>query len=237
VLDALRLRNIPATFFINSLHPQSKDAVSFPARYEGFEIASHGANHKGLGKMELSLARKEIEQDQQILGEKFAAKVDGFAYPYGDIPKDETALLQLEQAMAELGIIYARGTAATNAFAPPENFIRWNPDCGFMTRLDKFLALPADDSVRVMMSFAHSIDFARGRMSFAQWEQQLDQLAADKTIWKLTMRDFAHYIGALRALKVTEGGLRNESQIAVWVRVNGKAMEIPAQSTLNWKQI
>ncbi|HTJ79761.1 MAG TPA: polysaccharide deacetylase family protein [Rariglobus sp.] len=237
VLDALRSRHIPATFFINSLHPQSKDAVAFPQRYAGFEVASHGAHHKGLGSISLPEARQEISEDQRILGEKFKCQIDGFAYPYGDVPKTPEARLQLDKLLTELGIIYARGTRTTNAYRPPVDFLRWDTDCGFLTGPEKLLAQPADDSVRVMMSFAHSIDFARGSMPFEKWEHQLDQLAADKTIWKVTMHDFARYVTALRALTVTSDGLKNDSEIAVWVRVNTKVFSIPAKTTLAWSKI
>lgn len=237
VLDALRQRNIPATFFLNSLHPQSKDAVAFPDRYAGFEVASHGANHHGFSKLEPVKARFEVEEDQKILGEKFQRTIDGFAYPYGDMPKTEEGRQALDQLLRELGIVYARGVMPTNAFAPPEDFIRWDPDCGFMHSLDKYLALPAEDSVRSMMCFTHSIDFARGRQPFEKWLETLDRIAADKTIWPATMSDFAHYVTALRGLHIEARGIHNPGKLAVWVKVNGKPFEIPAKTALTWKQL
>lgn len=235
VLDALRKRGIPATFFINSTHTQSKDAVAFPKRYAGFEIASHGANHKGLAGLSDEQVRSEIETDQRILGTTFEQVINGFAYPYGAVPKNgEAALKHLEDQLRSFGLIYARLTGATNSFAPPADFIRWVPDCGFLDPLQKFLALPVENTVRVRMCFAHSIDFARGQMSFETWEHMLDQLATDKTIWNVTLRDYATYVTALRALKGTDAGLKNDAPVPLWVRANNQVFEVPAHMTLPW---
>jgi peptidoglycan/xylan/chitin deacetylase (PgdA/CDA1 family) len=237
VLDALNKRGIPATFFINSTHPQSKDAVKFPKRYAGHEIASHGANHKGLPGMTGEQVAEEIQTDQRILGEAFGQPVIGFAYPYGSIYKEEDKQFALETQLRGLRLIYARGVRETKAYIPPPDFIRWNPDCGLMDRIDKFLAQPAGDSVRVRMCFAHSIDFARGVMPFDTWLGMLDQLAAEPSIWNVTLRDYALYITALRALKATDQGLQNNSDLAVWAKVDGRPREIAPRTTLRWSEI
>ena len=234
VLDALRQRGIPATFFLNSLHPQSQDALKFPQRYAGFEIASHGANHKGLAGMSDEQVRGEIESDQRVLGQAFGQVIDGFAYPYGAVPKEEAELVKLENQLRGFKLLYARGVGVTRDFAPPADFIRWQPNCGLLDRMDKFLAVPADDTVRVRMCFTHSIDFARGQVSFAAWLHQLDQLQADPTIWSATLRDCARYVVALRALDVTGAGLQNNTPTAVWLRVDGKLREIPAHASVTW---
>jgi len=102
-LDALRKRKLAATFFVNSTHPQSKDAIKFPQRYAGFEIASHGANHKGLSGLTEEQVRSEIQTDQQILGQTFGQVIDGFAYPYGDVPKDAARLQNQESQLRWYG--------------------------------------------------------------------------------------------------------------------------------------
>lgn len=236
-LDALRKRGIPATFFINSTHPQSKDAVKFPQRYAGFEAASHGANHKGLSGMTPEQVQSEIQTDQKILGEAFGQVIDGFAFPYGDVPKDEAGEAKLDAQLRSLGLVYARKCGATKAFAPPEDFMRWVPDCGMLDSLDRFLAQPADEQVRVRMCFTHSIDFARGNESFDKWLAILDQLVADSSIWNVTMRDYAHYVTALRALAITTGGIANDSSIPVWVKVNGHPVGIAAYSKKTWSDL
>ena len=236
VLEALNKRRIPATFFVNSTHPQSKDAVKYPARYAGHEIASHGANHKGLPGMTEEQVRAEIETDRRILGEAFGQPIIGFAYPYGAVYKEEDKQLALERQLASLGLIYARGTRSTGAFVPPADFMRWSPDCGFMDRLEKFLAQPAEDTIRVRMCFTHSIDFARGTQSFETWLGLLDRLAAEPSIWNVTMRDHALYVTALRALEPTAEGLRNDTDLVVWVKLDGRPVAVPARTTLRWAE-
>lgn len=233
VLESLRKRGIAATFFLNSLHPQSQEALAHPEAYAGFEVASHGAHHKGLINVPPAEQREEIVQDQTILGERFHNKVEGFAYPYGAIPKDLDAF---EQLMKSLGIVYARGTTATGAFRPPENFLRWNPDCGFGSQknLDRYLGLPAENSIRVLMEFAHSVDFTNGRMQWGPWEEYLDRLAKEPTIWKVSMLELARYVMALRAISLTDQGIQNNASLPVWVCVNGKAIEIPPAQIHRW---
>lgn len=237
VLEALNKRGIPATFFVNSTHPQSKDAVKYPARYAGHEIASHGANHKGLTGMSEAQVRAEIETDQRLLGEAFGQPILGFAYPYGAVYKEEDKQAALETQLASLGLIYARGVRPTNTFAPPADFIRWEPDCGFMDRLDKFLAQPAEETVRVRMCFTHSIDFARGYHSFEAWQGMLDRLAAEPTVWNVTLRDYVLYVKALRALGVSEHGLANDTDLDVWVKLDGRARKVPARTSLRWSDV
>lgn len=237
VLEALNKHHIPATFFINSTHTQSRDAVKFPARYVGHEIASHGANHKGLPELTEEQLRSEIETDQRILGEKFGQPITGFAYPYGAVCKEPEKQSALELRLASFGLIYARGVGESKSFAPPEDFIRWKPDCGFMDRIEKFLEQPATDTVRVRMCFTHSIDFARGTISFDNWLEILDKLAAEPSIWHVTMRDYTRYIIALRHLNPTADGLSNEADVPVWVKINEHPHEIPAHASLKWTNL
>jgi peptidoglycan/xylan/chitin deacetylase (PgdA/CDA1 family) len=237
VLDALRKRGLTATFFMNSRHLQSQDAVKYPRRYAGFEVASHGASHKGFAGMPEGQVRDEIETDQKILGDAFGQVIDGFAYPYGNVPKEAADLVKLENQLRALGLIYARWTGGAKDYAPPADFMRWKPNCGFLAPVEEFLAAPAEETVCVRMSFTHSIGFARGQISFDAWEKILDRLAAETAIWNVSMRDYARYVMALRALEKTEAGLRNNAAIAVWVRVKGRAIAVPANSTLAWSAL
>jgi len=238
ILDTLRKRHLTATFVINTLHPQSQQAMQHPEAYAGFEVASHGAHHKGLQGMPLDVARSEIATDIQNIKERFNQKVEGFAYPYGSIPDDPS---QVEKIMTELGIIYARGTRATGRYLPPENFLRWDPDApmgsDFPKHWDKFLQQPANDEVRVLMHFGHAVDFYRGDISKENWEKTLDRIAADKSIWNPTMQEFAHYIIALRGLEVSANGIDNKSDIDLWVEIGNSPVQIKANARLDWAAI
>jgi len=241
VADSLRRRGLHGTFFLNSMHEQSQDALQHPETYAGFEVASHGAHHRGFGKMDMATARAELEQDQKILGARFGCVVAGFAYPYGDVPKKAADLDRLESLMSERGIIYARMCGTTGAFRPPENFLRWIPDCGLgpgnIKTLDRFLALPAEDSVRVMMEFTHSRDVGKEQFPWATWEAYLDRLAQEKSIWSVTFHEFAQYVIALRRITVANGEISNpDPDTTVWMRVDGRLMEIPPGRTVQWPE-
>jgi peptidoglycan/xylan/chitin deacetylase (PgdA/CDA1 family) len=235
IIKTLRDRKMTGTFFVNTLHEQSRQAMQHPDEYAGFEVASHGAHHKGLKGMPLETARAEIATDIQNIKEKFDQKVEGFAYPYGAIPDDPA---EVEKMMTDLGIIYARGTRANGRYLPPEKFLRWDPAApmgsDFPKHWDKFLLQPANDEVRVLMHFGHAIDFDRGNISKENWEQTLDRIAADKSIWNVTMLEFARYIMALRTLEISRQGVGNKSAVDLWVKIGDKAIEIKAGSHLDW---
>jgi peptidoglycan/xylan/chitin deacetylase (PgdA/CDA1 family) len=241
ILETLRRRNMKATFFINTLHEKSREAMLQPEYYKGFEAASHGANHKGFGKMPLDVARKEIQDDQTNIKNRFGQEVKGFAYPYGDIPKELSELEALEDMMSGLGIIYARGVRASELFVPPSDFMRWEPDAplgkDMMRDWNKYLNQPADKSVRVLMQFAHSIDYIRGHIPMDVWEEYLDIIAANKDVWNPDMIEFTRYIMALRTLKFTEKGIENKSGISVWIKVNDKVINIKSGKSIKWKNL
>jgi peptidoglycan/xylan/chitin deacetylase (PgdA/CDA1 family) len=238
IIKTLRDRKMTGTFFINTLHEQSQQTMQHLEEYAGFEVASHGAHHRGLKGMPLDTVRTEIAVDIQSVRENSGQKVEGFAYPYGAMPDDPA---QVEKIMADLGVIYARGTRATGRYLPPGDFLRWDPDApmgsDFPGHWDKFLRQPANDEVRVMMHFGHAIDFYRGNISKENWEQTLDRIAADKGVWNVTMLDFARYITALRALEVSSQGIQNKSAISVWVKIDGHAVEVKAGMQLSWEQL
>jgi peptidoglycan-N-acetylglucosamine deacetylase len=236
--ESLRSRGLHGTFFLNALHPQSQDAIKEGVNiYIGQEVASHGAHHKGFGKMTPEQVREELSLDQRILGERFGTVIDGFSYPYGDVLKDPAALEQAEKLMTELGIVYARTCKATRTFRPPLCFLDWGLDDGFgpsQAKLDRFLALPAEDSVRVLTEFTHSRDEVNKEKVWKEWLAYLDRIAREP-IWCVSMRDFAHYVTALRRLEATDAGLRNPSTLPVWVRWNGTPVEFLPGQTRTWR--
>ena len=61
----------------------------------GFEIGSHGMNHKNLADCPLEETRKEIIESQSLLQEHLATPVRSFAYPYGGPNHINADVLQL----------------------------------------------------------------------------------------------------------------------------------------------
>ncbi len=239
MINSLRKNHIPATFFINSLHPQSRLALSNADSYRGFEIGSHGANHKGFGKMSVGEMIKEIQEDQKVIHGAFNRKEPvGFAYPYGDIPANRDLA---EAAFNTAGICYARGTKATRAFRPPKNFFSWDPDgsidVNMLSLLERYQCLDDHDSVRLMMQFAHAVDFVNGRIPLGTWDIYLQRLSLDKTIWKATMMEVCQYVLAMRQVGISGKGINNPSSLVVWLGVNGKTVKIKPHQTLKWKAI
>ena len=227
MIAILNKYGLKATFFINSEHPQSQQALQNPAVYQGHEIASHGAHHQGLDHLSLEEAKKEITTDQQILGKTFHCKVQGFAYPYGAVPKTEEKRKELEDMLASIGIRYARWTNG-GSFQPPDRFLAWKPNSGIdPNAVQHLIDMPIQDRILLLTAWGHSRDLEKDQ----GWEKadRLGKLLADSraTIWTATYLEIANYINALRAVKISNGEIENPSaDTTVWLRVNDRIIPI-----------
>ena len=106
--------------------------------YVGHEIAVHTVNHVYPDKVSPEEFRMEVADDMAALSEIAGYEVKGMAYPYGYFDKN------IENIMAECGIVYSRTVEDTYEFGIPENFLEWHPtinfgEKGFDELVDKFL--------------------------------------------------------------------------------------------------
>ncbi len=227
IIAILNKYGLKATFFINSQHPQSQDALKNPTVYEGHEIASHGAHHQGLDHLSLEEAKREVTTDQQILGDIFHCQVQGFAYPYGAVPKTGDKRKELEDMLASLGIRYARWTNG-GSLQPPDRFMTWKPGGGIdANAAGHYVKMPVQDHILLLTAWGHSRDLEKDK----GWEKadMLCQLLADSQslVWMGTYLEITKYVEALRAVKIENGEIYNpSSDTTIWVRLGGKSISI-----------
>jgi hypothetical protein len=225
VIAILNEYDVKGTFFINSMHPQSQGALHEPEIYKGHEVASHGAHHQGFNHLSLMEAEKEVVTDQQILGDLFHCRVEGFAYPYGAVPKTEVQQQEIIKMLASIGIRYARWTQGGN-FLPPDQFLVWKPTGGLDSGLArKFINMPATNHILLLTEWGHSRDLEKGD-GWERIEKICKMLSDSKAIWFATYMEISNYVEALRSVKIEGKKVKNASSVTVWFRVGDKVLSL-----------
>jgi peptidoglycan/xylan/chitin deacetylase (PgdA/CDA1 family) len=93
--------------------------------YEGFLIANHSMTHPRPTEIPAEQWRAEVVDARKILQDWFQQPVYGFAYPFGGFD-DATA-----ETVREAGHVYARTTKNVTPCVPPEDPMKFHPDCHF----------------------------------------------------------------------------------------------------------
>jgi peptidoglycan/xylan/chitin deacetylase (PgdA/CDA1 family) len=69
------------------------------------EIGAHGYNHKRMAELEENELEMEIRKSKEILEDKLKDKIEGFAYPYGELVNlDERAIAILKDSGYRYGL-------------------------------------------------------------------------------------------------------------------------------------
>lgn len=173
----------------------------------------------------LAWTTKELER---IFGK---GSVVGFAYPHGNQYND-AIISYLKKA----GYLYGRRTGnlkGTTGFTLPTDRYTWTYNANHDCLLDVMAEFDAygDDGELKMFSFGvHAKDFE----TYSKWED-LEKYARlygnrQEDFWYATNREIFEYEDALKALTVTDESIINDSDISVYVLVNGVKTLIPAKT-------
>ncbi|MBQ8321037.1 MAG: polysaccharide deacetylase family protein [Clostridia bacterium] len=162
---------------------------------------------------------------ESIFGE---GTVVGFAYPHGKLST------YVKQYLKDNGYLYARKTGCikdSTGFALPSDRYEWsyNADVSCLNDVMAAFDALADDGNLKFFSFGvHSGDFN------GQWEV-LETFAdtygnRPKDFYYASNRDIFEYEDAVKALVITDEGIVNNSDIAVYVTINNVKTVISANS-------
>ncbi len=170
-----------------------------------------------------ALTKAEIEG---IFGE---GSVVGFAYPHGRLSDT------VKQYLIDQGYLYARKTGllkATTNFALPDDRFAWTynaaNDCllEVMRTYDAY----ADDGELKMFSFGvHSADYSNSWDMLSTFAETYGNRPED--FYYATNRDIFEYEDAVNALTYRNGILTNDTDITLYVSLNGVKTLIPAHSS------
>jgi peptidoglycan/xylan/chitin deacetylase (PgdA/CDA1 family) len=202
--------------------------------YAGHEIASHAYSHPHLEKMPLKLQYDEVIKDREAIEPVWGEIIRGFAYPFGTF-SDDTKL-----ALKTAGIVYARTVnSAINSFAPPNDFLEWNPTTHHNESADairRFIYNVEKAPWRaggLLYIWGHSYEFdnERAPVKWAEFEERLKVLADHSyDIWFGTNAEVYDYLQAMKSIRVSADGKMyyNPTDTDVWVSNGDENVKIGA---------
>lgn len=214
--------------------------------YAGHEIANHTYLHKPCALMEgqtstdssgniltgvsLQDALDDITLNTAYLKEKFGVETRGIAWPNG-YPQKRTDYAQLKQGAMEDGHVYARNQE-NGSFAIPSDWMEWNATAHIKTAtsvIDDFVAMENDGEMKICFIWGHSYEFNNptkyGCGDFEDFDANVAKLAGDN-IWLATCGEIYDYVTAMDKLYTTPYGVRNMSDIPLYLNINGTNVEV-----------
>ena len=156
--------------------------------YDGFEIASHGVDHRNFNELTDEALDHEILDDVKTLEALSGKKVIGAAYPCGCFAPETPDKLR------ERNIVFCRTVIDTHTFALPEDFNLWHPTCHdnderVFELARQFIDLkPETDSVFYIWGHAFELD-KNDKDRWANMERLCDLLAGKDDIEYVTNGD------------------------------------------------
>ena len=161
----------------------------------------------------------------------------GQAWPNGYAHKRSDYYTDLEPAMKEVGLKYARD-AENGKFDLPEDWYRWNstahhPDAAPYVK--QFIALPNAGDMKCLFIWGHTYEFNdAGDDDSLNWnyiEGIISDLADQGNIWFATNGDVYRYVEATKLVEVTDTAVTNNSAMTVYYNINGKNVELAPGAT------
>ncbi len=160
-----------------------------------------------------------------------SGSVVGFAYPHGNQYNDAVI-----EYLKSIGYLYGRRTGNlknTTGFALPEDRFTWTYNASHADLLDVMADFDAyeDDGELKMFSFGvHAKDFETN----SKWGT-LETFALvygnrPEDFWYATNREIFEYEDAIKALSISEEKIVNDSDIDVYIKIDGVGVVIEANS-------
>lgn len=247
MVELLKENNLKATFNLvgNFLKGENGtwyvSAEDAPELYNGFEVASHSSTHPYWDEITDDEAKKDISDNQTYLNTVFGYTPEGFAWAYGD-PQNSVLYDYLE----EIGIEYARPVNTALNYEIPTDWLVWKQYKATVTSVNNvgndFLNnCKYDGKPKVLAFWLHSWEwntdgkFIEDGTADEQWavmDAFMKKVAADEKIWSCTNLEFAKYAKALDLVEIEGRKITNNSQLDVYLNVNGENVIIKAGESL-----
>ncbi|NOU60403.1 polysaccharide deacetylase family protein [Marinifilum caeruleilacunae] len=197
--------------------------------YQGHEISAHTHTHPHLPELTKDEIDLEIRTNIEALSNISKKKIVSFAYPFGEYKQEARELLKRR------GISNARTINDTETFELSNNFLLWNPTCHH-SQANEFLPDFTSKSAQKPILFhiwGHSWEFD-GNQENNNWEYFENiclELKNTNELWSATAGEFVEYIKAIRSIS-GKNELLNNSSLVLWLRINGKMIEIQPQEKI-----
>lgn len=198
------------------------------------EVATHGFTHPFFNRQPTAQCMLEILKDRQALEKLFGRIIRGHAYPYGAYDSNVVDILK------QAGIVYARTVESHRSFKIPSDWLRMGATCHhndpeLMSLADKFInGEVGNNDGWLFYLWGHTYEF-RGNDNWNVIEEFFEKVANNNNVWYATNIEVYDYVTAYRSLVYSADGdmVYNPTATDIWVKINGKAVSVPAGKTVN----
>lgn len=210
--------------------------------YKGHELSDHGYNHLVVSNSNYSDSDiiNDINSNQKYLKDILNVDTRGIAWSTGYINEARADTYEnILDTLYQSGHRYARAKE-NGEFNIPENWMLWHSTChGIDDALtEKYIALEDTGDLKVYYIWGHSYEFEDGKSyqlySWDQLEQTLKKLSG-ANVYFATNGEIYDYIAASSKLIYTKNSVINNSDIQIYMLINGEKVSIQPKSeyTLN----
>ena len=232
---------VPGTPYIFSEEPFNKDTADHKTVYhhpevEGAYLVSgyyYGINPDRwllivYPERYNELMDETTERFNAIFGE---GAVRSFVWPFGQQVDHEKVL----EHVAEIGFYGARDAGRPHAgFTLPANRLQWKycaMDHNLVEMMEQYEALPDDGELKFFSFGVHSIDYERNNT----WKNLIafceKYAGRSDEYYYGTIGDIFDYEDAIKALKITDDEIVNNSSLTVYLKVDGEKITVAPRST------
>ncbi len=182
----------------------------------------------------IELVNRCTQELESVFG---TGTIKDYVWPFGY--QQNTALTERLIALGFRSIRETGNVSNSTGFALPENRLHWSYNADHMSLLadaDLYESYPDDGNLKFFAFGVHSIDFENN----AKWDD-LKQFCEHygnrpEDFWYATVGDIFDYEDAVKALIYTENEIRNDSDIDLFIKVNGIRRRLHAHSVLSVKE-
>ncbi|MEE1245598.1 MAG: polysaccharide deacetylase family protein [Acutalibacteraceae bacterium] len=200
------------------------------------EVATHGFTHPFLNHQPTAHCMLEILKDRQTLEKLFGRIIRGHAFPFGTYNDDVVDILK------QAGIVYARTTESHHSFKIPSDWLRMGATCHhddpeLMNLAEKFInGNVVNNDGWLFYLWGHTFEFRKNN-NWNVIEEFFTKTANNNNVWYATNIEIYDYITAYRNLVYSVDGnmIYNPTSTDIWVKINGKKINIPSGKTFKIK--
>ena len=158
--------------------------------------------------------------------------IKDFVWPFGE--QNNPVVMQ---ALIERGFRSIRATGDlkdSTGFSLPRDRMHWSYNAYHKTLLEiaaLYEAFPDDGELKLFCFGVHSIDFERGE-NWGDLEAFCEQYGNRPDFFYASMGDIFDYEDALKEVEITETEVRNNSDIDLYIKIDGKKKILCAHSAI-----
>ena len=190
--------------------------------------ASNGWRRAAESQTYCRLVKECHEELTAIFGE---GSIKSFVWPFSEQADD----IVQDFVMNKMGYISVRRTGERDSFNVPSDRMHWSYNsrhCNIMIKAKEYERIEDDGELKMFTFGVHSHDFERDGLWDLLSEFAAEYGAREKEFWYASVDDIFEYSDAVRALKISDTEIVNDSDKDIYITVDSKKKIIPAHTRL-----